>query len=329
VRDAEVFNSLVQPLFDKGTPDSAPVDTRVKGPSRLDLPGGKDTLNPAINNANYRQGYDALRNSDPEAALRFFEQARKELPNDRMVQDALVMARGMVHRRQEEDNARKHLLGNAGSSGAGPTDEVKQFLFPDTPFVATPGKLFPDNPNPEMRLLNPTIEQRKITSLPAQGETAEAFAARFTQTDLYKKIDAMTSEQITPWNTDSIYPRGKYPEVDKVVYASITRINQLQKDGIRDACRKAAAEMNAEYAKLDKAGQLKPEDDLSKRAATDMDYANPRLIVYHRVYEQLGKDIGDVMLRNQIALDRLQQKIPELQNEAKPDIEKYLFPGDK
>ena len=87
-------------LFDKGARDSAPVDTRPAAHSKPDAAAGNVILYPALNNASYRQGYDALRNRDPESALRFFEQAQKELSNDSMVRDSLQTARDMVGVRQ-------------------------------------------------------------------------------------------------------------------------------------------------------------------------------------------------------------------------------------
>lgn len=85
-----------KPPFSKGGSGSAPVDARATGPSQLDLPGSKDVVYPARNNASFQKGYDALRNRDPVVAAAYFEQAQRELPNDAMVRDALDVTRSML-----------------------------------------------------------------------------------------------------------------------------------------------------------------------------------------------------------------------------------------
>jgi hypothetical protein len=176
------------------------------------------------------------------------------------------------------------------------------------------------------------IEQKKAVSLPNRAETVDDFVARLTKSEFYAKIDKVSSEQIKPWSTDPVYPRGKYPEVDKVVDETIRQISQRRTSGLHDACSKAAQEMNAEWAKMERAGKIKPGEDLARREAVDADYQTDMMPIRHRVYEQLGRDMGDVLLRNQVALDRLKERIPEMQKQAwdaQSDVVKYLFPAEQ
>ena len=93
-------------LFDKGSRDSVPVDSRGKGPSRLDVPAAQ-LDSETLKNENYNKGFDALQRSDPAAAVKLFEQAQKERPNDPAVRNALLLAQDLVRVRQIKDELQK------------------------------------------------------------------------------------------------------------------------------------------------------------------------------------------------------------------------------
>lgn len=253
-------------LFDKGTRDSAPVDTRIKGPSKLDV-------------------------GTSPAALQTVESA---------------------HRNTE--------LKTITTQASVPEDLVKEFLFPGKPSA------FPPDPNQPLR--NLYVEREKAKNLPAPGETAEAFTARFLTSDLFKKLDD-TDNSLHPWNDGPVYPRGKYPAVDKVVDETLQSIEKNEAAGLQDACRKAVEQMKAEYANLEKQGLIHPGDDLAAKDKTDDAYHYALDDIHHRVFQQFEKDVQATLIRHDAALDKLKLDIPKLQEANKSDVEKYLFPANK
>jgi len=220
----------------------------------------------------------------------------------------------------EETVAVSNLLSH---SAADTKDKIAEFLFPVR-------SIFPKNP--DKPLLNPLIEKAKVASLPSRGETVDDFVARFRKTDLFKQIEPLYNAEIKPWGTGKMYPRGTYPDVDSFVDETIARMSSEYVSGVRDACRKAVETMNAEWARMEQSGMIAHGEDLNQREKQDVLYENAMMSIRHRVYEQLGKDIGRVMTRDQVALDRLKERIPEMQRqnrETLPDLVKYLFPPDK
>jgi len=257
---------LPRTLFDKGTRDSAPVDTRAKGPSKLDV-------------------------GTPPATLQTVESTRGNTE-----------------------------LKTTASQPDTSADLVKEFLFPGKP------RPFPENP--DKPFLNPLIEQAKAKNLPVRGETADAFTTRFLKSDLFKKLDD-TDNSLHPWNDGPVYPRGKYPAVDKVVDETVQRIVDRETAGIKAACQKAVAAMNAEYAKMEKQGIIHPGDDLAAKYKTDDAYHYALVDIHHRVFAQFEKDVQATLIQHDAALDKLKWDIPKMQEDNKSDVEKYLFPANK
>jgi hypothetical protein len=255
---------LPRTLFEKGTRDSAPVDTRAKGPSKLDA-STLSVMPPTV------------------------------------------------------EPARRSTTPTTGAPRASvPEDPVKEFLFPGKP------RIFPKNPDPP--LLNPLIEQAKAKNLPVRGESAEVFYARFVKSDLFTKLD---QADLHPWNDGPVYRRGKYPAVDKVVDETVQGTVDRETAGIKAACQRAVAAMNAEYAQMQTQGIIQAGDDLTAKEKSDAVYHNALIHVWHRVFEQFQRDVQATLLQRDTELAKLKSDIPRLQEASKPDVEKYLFPASK
>ena len=64
--------------------------------------------NPAtFENTNYNKGFEALRNDDPNSALRYFENAKKERPNDPLVHNALLLVQDLVKVHEKKEQTKK------------------------------------------------------------------------------------------------------------------------------------------------------------------------------------------------------------------------------
>jgi hypothetical protein len=55
-----------------------------------------------LNNASYKKGCEAFMNRDPEAALKYFQQAQKERPGDPLVRAQILLAQDLIKVRQQE-----------------------------------------------------------------------------------------------------------------------------------------------------------------------------------------------------------------------------------
>jgi hypothetical protein len=177
------------------------------------------------------------------------------------------------------------------SSGSSSTSGVDEFLFPGQ-------RIFPKNR--DKQLLNPLIELPKGESLPARGETSDEFFARLDKTTLGRKIaDEEYRSLLFPTDGGKPYPRGQNPVVDKIKDEGIGQIVDIEMNRIHEACRKAVADMNAEWAEMERKGIIRPSEDLSKKEKTDVVYENAVMAAHHRVYDQLEKDIRAAKYRSE------------------------------
>lgn len=76
----------------------------VKGKERV-FPVQPDPA--TFENANYNKGFDALRNDDSNSALRYFENAKKERPNDPLIRNALSLAQDLVKVHEKKEQSKK------------------------------------------------------------------------------------------------------------------------------------------------------------------------------------------------------------------------------
>ena len=89
-------------LFLKGTPGDAPVDTRLKGPSKLDVGGGKvpsglpkfveDSIPQTPAGDRMRKGFEAIQDGDWKVALAWFQDALNKDPGDPTLQRLVDLA---------------------------------------------------------------------------------------------------------------------------------------------------------------------------------------------------------------------------------------------
>ena len=69
---------------------------------------------------------------------------------------------------------------------------------------------------------------------------------------------------------------------------------------IREACRKAAADMNAQFAEMEKKGIIKPGDNLAEKEKEGCSRTRTKLMTArHRIYGQLENDIRSAKVRSE------------------------------
>jgi len=168
--------------------------------------------------------------------------------------------------------------------------------------------------------------------LPKPGESDDAYAARFMQSHEYGKMEmANIGNLIRPGvGGGSLYPRGEYPSVDKVVDEGMRQIGQYSEADMRAACQKAAKSMEAEYANMQKQGLLRPGEDIKAKEKTDRGFAETIGAARRRVVGRLDEDIrANIAMRNK-AINKLEDSIPVMRQHAQAgdEVEKYLLPGD-
>ncbi len=197
---------------------------------------------------------------------------------------------------------------NTVKGGAGPPPVQTASAKPAAPAAPAPSSgdeflfgvkgTFPKHPG--QPLLNPLIELPKGESLPTKGETGDAFFARLNQTKLGRQIaEEEYQEVLFHLDTDKPYPRGQSPVVDRIIDQSIKKIVDRETKAIREACRKAAADMNAQFAEMEKKGIIKPGDNLAEKEKTDVVYDNELMTARHRIYGQLENDIRSAKVRSE------------------------------
>jgi hypothetical protein len=280
---------------------------RPQGTSFFGLGGG--TGGSKLNNDSkvvglrHRQGYSAVAAApaNPGDTLPLIMGDPDAAPNLRVNKAPLVVNPRTVKGKTQP--AGSQLVSRAPisvfSSGASSTSGVDEFLFPGQ-------RIFPKNP--DKQLLNPLIELPKGESLPARGETSDKFFARLEKTNLGRKIVAEEYSSLL-FSTDGgkPYPRGQNPVIDKIEDECISNIVNIEMNRIHAACRKAVADMNAEWAEMEKKGIIRPGEDLSKKEKTDVVYENAVMHANHRVYVQLEKDIRAAKFRSEHNLWILKQ----------------------
>jgi len=134
-----IDDSGPRPLVDPSTVDLRHLDPNkpitvdpnvVKGRKRV---FSVQTDPETFKNASYNKGFDAIRHGDPDSAVRWFEQARKERPDDPVIRNALLLAKGLanVHRQREEDSRKK-----AASQSVSDDDRALQLANDAVPAMA-------------------------------------------------------------------------------------------------------------------------------------------------------------------------------------------------
>ncbi len=99
------------PIFDSSVVDLRCLDLDPDRPIYIDFKvvKGKERTIPAqasmktLNNLNYQQGFKALINHDPEAAIAFFNKAQAERPGDLSVKNALLLAGDLQRVKAKKD----------------------------------------------------------------------------------------------------------------------------------------------------------------------------------------------------------------------------------
>lgn len=184
-----------------------------------------------------------------------------------------------------------------------PTEEDLKLLFPEKP------NGFPKNP--DKPLLNLINEREKSAFLPQRGESEEDYENRFLGSEAYKKIDPVWYPSLA--DNKPNYPRGKYPDVDKVMDESLRQIGEHREVGIHTACQKAADDMKAEYDKMEAQGLIHPGENLKDKELNDVAFEKAILPVRKRVYEQLNQDVWQAVVEHEIAFEKLEDTIAEMQ----------------
>jgi len=189
--------------------------------------------------------------------------------------------------------------------------DVKDYLYPGEP------PAFPEDP--DKPLLNLPNEREASAFLPQWGESGDDYAARFRQSGLYRDIEKNGRGGLISyvWNDVPEYPRGRYPSVDDLVDESLRRIGERESSGIHAACRKAASDMDAEYARLERQGTIRRGDAARVREGADPAVESALLTARKRVLERLDADIRRAIVRSDMAMDKLKISLPVMRQKAR------------